>query len=243
MEKKLVVIGMLGTILDAGKMPDRWERWRPTVAACMHPDLPVSRIDILRRDDYGPMNRRVMNDIRTISPQTETVEHVYSLDDPWDFEKVYAMLYDFAKAYPFDTEHEDYLIHMTTGTHVMQICLFLLVESRHIPARLLQTQPLPKEQMKPQGTWSIIDLDLSRYDQIAARFKAEEKAGVHFLKAGIDPATPSSTPSSSASPRSARPRPSLYCSRAPAVRAKRALPGSSMNGESRSAACRAASWS
>ena len=96
------------------------------------------------------------------------------------------MLYDFAKAYPFDTEREDYLIHMTTGTHVMQICLFLLVESRHIPARLLQTLPLPKEQMKPQGTWSIIDLDLSRYDQIAARFKAEEKAGVHFLKAGID---------------------------------------------------------
>ncbi|MBR5883177.1 MAG: RNA repair transcriptional activator RtcR [Mailhella sp.] len=186
MEKKLVVIGMLGTTLDAGKMPDRWERWRPTVAACMHPDLPVSRIDILRRDDYGPMNRRVMNDIRTISPQTETVEHVFSLKDPWDFEEVYAMLFDFAKSYPFDTEHEDYLIHMTTGTHVMQICLFLLVESRHIPARLLQTQPLPKEQMKPQGTWSVIDLDLSRYDQIAARFKAEGQAGVHFLKAGID---------------------------------------------------------
>ena len=30
-------------------------------------------------------------------------------------------------------------MHITTGTHVAQICLFLLAESRHLPARLLQT--------------------------------------------------------------------------------------------------------
>lgn len=51
---------------------------------------------------------------------------------------MYAELLDFAKHYPFDPENEDYLVHITTGTHVIQICLFLLVESRIIPARLLR---------------------------------------------------------------------------------------------------------
>jgi transcriptional regulatory protein RtcR len=32
-----------------------------------------------------------------------------------------------------------YLVHITTGSPVAQICLFLLTESRHILARLLQT--------------------------------------------------------------------------------------------------------
>ena len=56
------------------------------------------------------------------------------LTDPWDFEEVYGALHDFARAYPFDPEREDYLVHITTGTHVAQICLFLLTEARHFPA-------------------------------------------------------------------------------------------------------------
>ena len=61
--------------------------------------------------------------------------------DAWDFEEVYGNLHDFARAYPFDTDAEDYLVHITTGSHVEQICLFLLTESRHLPGRLLQTSP------------------------------------------------------------------------------------------------------
>jgi len=30
-----VVIGLLGTILDLGKHPDRWQNWRPSVALWM----------------------------------------------------------------------------------------------------------------------------------------------------------------------------------------------------------------
>jgi transcriptional regulatory protein RtcR len=37
---------------------------------------------------------------------------------------------------PLDTEAEDYLIHITTSTHVAEICLFLFTESLYVPGRL-----------------------------------------------------------------------------------------------------------
>lgn len=45
---------------------------------------------------------------------------------------MYGKLLDFARAYPFDPEAEDYLVHITTGTHVAQICLFLLKASWNV---------------------------------------------------------------------------------------------------------------
>ena len=48
--------------------------------------------------------------------------------DAWDFEQVYETLFGFARSYAFNTDEEDYLVHITTGTHVAQICLFLLTE-------------------------------------------------------------------------------------------------------------------
>ena len=82
-------------------------------------------------------------DIATVSPETEVVTHDIAMNDAWDFEDVYGTLFDFAKRYPFDTEREDYWIHITTGTHVVQICLFLMTEARSLPGRLLQTSPPP----------------------------------------------------------------------------------------------------
>jgi len=74
-------------------------------------------------------------------------------------------------------------VHITTGTHVAQICQFLLTESRHIPARLLQTSP-PRSPGQP-GHYAIIDLDLSKYDRIASRFRLEQSESREFLKSGI----------------------------------------------------------
>ena len=51
-------------------------------------------------------------------------------------------------------EKEDYLIHITTGTHVAQICLFLLAEARYLPAKLLQTEPPPRH--KPQRAGRVL---------------------------------------------------------------------------------------
>jgi len=89
-----------------------------------------------------------------------------------------------ARAYPFDTDSEDYLIHITTGTHVAQICLFLLAESSWLPGRLIQWSP-DRDRSAP-GKFKIIDLDLSRYDRIASRIQQEQREGVSYLKGGIE---------------------------------------------------------
>ena len=70
-----------------------------------------------------------------------------------------------------------YLVHITTGTHVAQICLFLLTEARYLPARLLQSSPPRGPAGGARGSWSAIDLDLSRYDSIATRFAAASGGG------------------------------------------------------------------
>src|SRR5215831_2720740 len=179
-----IVIGLLGTTLDLGKHRDRWQNWRPSVALCRQPDLIVKRFELLHGSREKPLAEIVSRDISTVSPETEMRLHQIDFGDPWDFEQVYEALFNFARAYPFNTDSEDYLIHITTGTHVAQICLFLLTESRWLPGRLIQCSP-ERDRSAP-GTVKIIDLDLSRYDRIASRFQQEQREGVSYLKGGIE---------------------------------------------------------
>ncbi|HEX4997145.1 MAG TPA: RNA repair transcriptional activator RtcR [Terriglobia bacterium] len=183
-ETHSVAIGLLGTVLDAGTQPDRWQAWRPSVALCRQPDLIVRRFELLHPPKQDRLAGIVAADIRSVSPETEVILHEIDFADPWNFEEVYEKLFAFARAYPFDTETEDYLIHITTGTHVAQICLFLLTESRHLPGRLLQCSP--ERDRSEAGTVTITDLDLSRYDRIASRFRQEQIEGASYLKGGIE---------------------------------------------------------
>ena len=182
--QRSVVIGLLGTTLDMGKHPDRWQNWRPTVSLCRQPDLIVRRFELLHGKRDSSLAKTVRADMRTVSPETEVRQHEMEFRDPWDFEEVYETLFKFSRQYPFDTESEDYLIHITTGTHVAQICLFLLTESRYMPGRLVQCSP-ERDRSSP-GTIKIIDLDLSKYDRIASRFRQEQREAVSYLKGGID---------------------------------------------------------
>ena len=182
--KRTVCIGFLGTVLDAGKGPERWEKWRPTVSLFQHEDLLIHRLELFHDARHDKTIKRLTADIGQVSPETEVRPRLMPLDDPWDFEEVYSALHDFALTYPFEPESEDYLMHLTTGTHVAQICMFLLTEARYLPGRLLQASPPRKNQSGP-GRYSIVDLDLSRYDRIAARFQAEKQEATSFLKSGI----------------------------------------------------------
>jgi transcriptional regulatory protein RtcR len=184
--KPLVVIGMLGSTLDAGWTENRWERWRPTVALGQQDDLIVARLELLHQPAFTALAEQIAADVRQVSPETEVSLRSIALEDAWDFERVYATLHDFAQAYPFQPEREDYLLHITTGTHVVQICWFLLSESREVPARLIQTSPSRPGRDKSVGTHAIIDLDLSKYDRIASRFQQRAKEAHSFLKAGIE---------------------------------------------------------
>jgi len=183
---ELVVIGLVGSALDGGQGPGRWNKWRPTVDLVRHDDLIVARFELLHTSRERSLAQVVAEDMRSVSPETEVRTHIVDFGDPWDFGMVYEKLHEFAEAYPFDSEHEEYLVHVTTGTHVAQICLFLLTETRYVPARLIQTAPPRRHESGKPGSFSIIDLDLSKYDRLAARFQQQQRQDLSFLKAGIE---------------------------------------------------------
>ncbi|NNF23906.1 MAG: sigma 54-interacting transcriptional regulator [Rhodobacteraceae bacterium] len=175
-----VIIGFLGTQLDMGKK----RKWKPTVSLVQHGDFNVDRIELLHDHRFNRLAHAVKAEIEAISPLTEVLLCQLDLDDPWDFQEVYGKLFDFARDYGFDEDREQYHVHLTTGTHVAQICWFLLTEARHVPARLVQTGP-------PRGTdappsLDIIDLDLSRYNALQQRFDLLSREYSDLLKGGVE---------------------------------------------------------
>lgn len=185
MTKHTVAIGFLGSQLDAGRGAGRWEKWRPTVSLAQHADQPLHRLELLHSPQHADLAKRIGADVASVSPDTQVNPIAMELADPWDFGEVYTALYDWLRSYRFDTEREQYWAHITTGTHVAQICLFLLVEARFLPGVLVQTAPPKKQRAGAPGTLALIDLDLSRYDSIAQRFHQERDDALAFLKSGI----------------------------------------------------------
>lgn len=184
MPRPTTVLGLLGSQLDAGAGPRRWDRWRPTVSIFQQEDLLVRRLDLLHERSHTSLAEQVARDVRQVSPDTEVKLWPVVMRDAWDFEEVFGALHEFARGYPFKPDDEDYLVHITTGTHVAQICLFLLTESRHFPARLLQTAP-PRRGEKLHGRATVIDLEVARYDRLARRFARETQEAASLLKSGI----------------------------------------------------------
>lgn len=188
---KTTVISVLGTQKDAhgGSGPQRWDTWRPTIGLVQQDDLPIDELHLIFNLEHLPLANRIKADIASVSPETNVIFDILQLKNPWDFEEVYEKFYDYSKSPCFHEENTDYYIHMTTGSHVEQICLFLLAESRHFPAKLIQTTPKEghvRHSKDPKGTHTVIDLDLSRYDKLAQRFESERQDDLTFLKQGID---------------------------------------------------------
>jgi len=193
--KKVGVIGVVGAKLDQPpkKLADnRWAAWRPSVSICQQEDLVVDRYDLIHHPKEKRLANLVAKDIASVSPETRLTLHELPLSDPWDFEEVYSKLHEFSGQLDFNVDTHDYLVHITTGTHVQQICLFLLAESRHLPGRLLQSSPARKTPRvgHAPGRYKVIDLDLSRYDEIATRFSIEQKESLSWLKSGIETRNP-----------------------------------------------------
>lgn len=182
---KTVVIAFLGTQLDAGQGSGRWAKWRPNIALLQHADLRIDRIELFYSPAHAALAQLVQADMQAVAPATEVRLVRMDIRNPWDFGEVYGALYDWVRAYPFRPEEERYRVHITTGTHVAQICLFLLVESRFIPGVLLQTAPPKKQAPGQPGSHTLIDLDLSRYDALARRFEQAQRNALDFLKNGI----------------------------------------------------------
>lgn len=179
-----VALGFLGTQLDQGKK----RKWKPTVSLCTHPSVRIDRLEMLYDEKFSRLAMYVAEEIKLAAPDTQVMLCRMDLNDPWDFQEVYGKLFDYARAYGFDEDREQYFIHLTTGTHVAQICWFLLTESRHIPAKLIQTGP-PRGEDDP-GSLDVIDLDLSRYNALQQRFDLLAREYSDMLKGGIETKSP-----------------------------------------------------
>jgi transcriptional regulatory protein RtcR len=187
MQRKTVVLGFLGTTLDKGAKDDRWNRWRPTISLFGHEGrLRVDRLELFLSSDFAvPLAQRIAEDIGQISPHTDVFAHNLDIANPWDFASVYAALHEFATGYTFEDDC-DYYVHLTTGTHTGQICLFLLTQARYFPARLVDTGSTRVEGTERwRGQLQIVDLDLSTYDLLNSRFSRETADSESLLKSGI----------------------------------------------------------
>ena len=185
--RKKVVISILGISKDAkgGHTEKRWSQWRPTVSVVMHKEFPVDRLELIYHPQHLSKALLVSEDIRAVSPDTEVslIEAVW--DNPWDFAEIYNWFYEFARHYPVNTDDESYYLNITTGTHVSQICMFLMSEAHLLPAQILQVSPVTQSAKKAEGSLHSIDLDLARYDVMAKRYFEESSTGQDFLKSGI----------------------------------------------------------
>ena len=188
--KTKVVFTILGQARDvtgnaAGNNPNGQEK-RPSVALTMHQDFPVARIEILHQPSDAELLHTVTSDIKTVSPTVAVRPNPVPMKDSFDFEEVFKVLYEFFKQYPFNTEQNEYYVSLATGSHVILICLFLLVKSRYIPGQLLQIKPpSPKNPDDKSGSWKVIDLDLDQYDMLTALTGKEQQEATTFLRSGI----------------------------------------------------------
>ncbi len=179
METRTIIFGALGTQKDdRGIHEDRWDQWRPTVDLCMNADFPVSTYELFYQKEYSELALRVKADIEERSMTKVRLHLVDFKGGPWNFESVYVAFFDFFQKYQFDHENLEYFVNISTGTHVMQICLFLLAEAKFVPARLVQSTGDRKR--------VEIDLRLERFDLIAQRFRKQEVDDVAFLKDDIE---------------------------------------------------------
>lgn len=185
---KNVVIGWLGSEKDKFKGDKRWEKWRPTVSLFQHAEIRFDRCELLYQSKFKDLMEYVATDIAEISPDTVVNPRLIDFEDPWNFPEVYRILYNFVTEYDFDCEGEDYFLHLTTGTHVSQICMFLLAESKIFPGKLIQSSPITKSTKEKSGIYEIVDLGHSDFDRIRSRVHFEEQSqrNISYLKDSID---------------------------------------------------------
>jgi transcriptional regulatory protein RtcR len=84
---RTVVIGFVGSGLGSGRGAGRWEKWRPSVALCQHPDLLVDRFELLHARNHASLAEAVRADIAMVSPETTVNLHLCDPQDPWDFQR------------------------------------------------------------------------------------------------------------------------------------------------------------
>ncbi len=143
----------------------------------MNADFPVSTYELFYQKEYSELALRVKQNIEERS-MTKVRLHLVDFKAAMELRIRVCGIFRFFPKYQFDHENLEYFVNISTGTHVMQICLFLLAEAKFVPARLVQSTGDRKR--------VEIDLRLERFDLIAHRFRKQEVDDVAFLKDDIE---------------------------------------------------------
>jgi transcriptional regulatory protein RtcR len=140
-KKSRVIIGFFGPRQDV-PANDGEPKFQPSLELCKRLTPRADRFELLHQRKHKSDAESLAGQISEVSPNTTVRLWEVRIRDPWRLEQVFYALHTFAQGYKFDLANEEYLAHISTGSHIMKICLFLLTEVRYIPARLVQT-PMP----------------------------------------------------------------------------------------------------
>jgi transcriptional regulatory protein RtcR len=181
---KTVMYSFLGSDLDGGFQEKRWNRWRPNVGVSASTDPVVDTLVLLYDKRHSDLAALVAADAKVASksPSFEVVLKEVELQ-PYDLKETFLMMEELRANTVFEPD-TNYLLNITTGTHIMQIVCFLMIESKRWPGLLAQCGPTGSRK-NIESTITLIDLDLRSFDPIMARYRIEELEGEEWLKQGI----------------------------------------------------------
>jgi transcriptional regulatory protein RtcR len=175
-----------------------WERWiwQPNAEIC-HPShgYQVDRYEIIYPNLYPNAGPEVAHQISLLSPSTLVKPHKFELEDTsdlFDFDKVYLALKDWASGYPWDGDHERYLVEMFTGSPDQMLSLVALVQSHDIPGTLFSAHPLdfcPHLNLSKKEV-RLLNFSFHMYDDCPAIGYGGEINAVWKLKMGIKTRNP-----------------------------------------------------
>lgn len=182
------LVAFLGVQQDSrGNTDSRWKKFRPSVAICMHEELTIDNYYIIYSKKFEYLLEMIIKDVAVVSPSTIVIPVEIEFDDFYDpMETLFKQL-EFVKSLPLEKE---YMINITTGTHVNQLAWFKLVEGHFFNAKIIQTFGYRKkenitDEMLAKGSYRIIDLSLSQYDEYHNLISERKETVESFLKKGI----------------------------------------------------------
>lgn len=186
--KKHIVISILGTRKD--RATPEMNGWTPSLSLVQHEDqFKVDEYHLVYNKGFKALAEEVQSRVEELSVATNVILDEIPLKDPWDFDEVSLQFFNYVKRPCFHRDNTEYLVHINTGTNVERICLFWLVYSNYIRARLVQTAPTEgfggSASNDSKGLLKIIDLDISANSKLTRQITSLSLEGVEFLKDGI----------------------------------------------------------
>ena len=137
--RRLTVIGFLGVTLDQAKRgPSRWEKWRPTVSLCQHEDLLVDRLVLLYSERFkGLADYHRRRRPPGLARDRGACWSSWRSPTPGTWRRPTARSATSPAASPWTRPARTTWCHITTGTHIAQIC--------HVPAGGVAPLPRPPD--------------------------------------------------------------------------------------------------